>query len=37
MWTSVSPWYWGNLSGALVAHPTGGKPSVVGTVYQNPP
>ena len=27
--------YWGNLSGALVAHPTGGKPSVVGTVYQN--
>ena len=27
--------YWGNLSGALVAHPTGGKPSTVGTVYQN--
>lgn len=27
--------YWGNLSGALVAHPTGGKPSTVGEVYQN--
>jgi UDP-glucose 4,6-dehydratase len=27
--------YWGNLSGALVAHPTGGKSSVAGEVYQN--
>ena len=27
--------YWGNLSGALVAHPTGGKPSVVGEVYSS--
>ena len=27
--------YWGNLSGALVAHPTGGKPGVVGEVYSN--
>jgi len=27
--------YWGNLSGALVAHPTGGKPSAAGEVYQN--
>ena len=27
--------YWGNLSGALVAHPTGGKPNLVGEVYQN--
>ena len=27
--------YWGNLSGALVAHPTGGKTAVVGEVYSN--
>ena len=27
--------YWGNLSGALVAHPTGGKPRVEGEVYQS--
>ena len=27
--------YWGNLSGALVAHPTGGKPAVVGEAYSN--
>jgi len=27
--------YWGNLSGALVAHPTGGKPGVVGEVYSS--
>ena len=27
--------YWGNLSGALVAHPTGGKPKLVGVMYQN--
>ena len=27
--------YWGNLSGALVAHPTGGKPTAAGSVYQN--
>jgi UDP-glucose 4,6-dehydratase len=27
--------YWGNLSGALVAHPTGGKPTLEGEVYQS--
>lgn len=27
--------YWGNLSGALVAHPTGGKPSVGAEIYQS--
>ena len=27
--------YWGNLSGALVAHPTGGKPQLEGEVYQS--
>ena len=27
--------YWGNLSGALVAHPTGGKPSVSSNVYED--
>jgi len=27
--------YWGNLSGALVAHPTGGKPEMAGEMYSN--
>jgi len=27
--------YWGNLSGALVAHPTGSKPGLVGELYSN--
>jgi len=27
--------YWGNFSGALVAHPTGGKPTLEGEVYQS--